>query len=182
MVMHHRSRQQPERRPIVVGVDGSPGSKAALRWALDQADQTTTTVEAVIVWAQEAVFYYGYEWASVAVAGDDLAAAADTVLMDTLVEVTDDRGRSAPIRARVVQGRPVAELLRAAGSAQLLVLGGPTHGRVAGLVRGSVSHECLQHAPCPVLIVPAPAGVLVASAHTDKQDRAAPHPADGMTL
>jgi hypothetical protein len=44
--------------------------------------------------------------------------------MDTLVEVTDDRGRSAPIRARVVQGRPVAELLRAAGSAQLLVPGG----------------------------------------------------------
>jgi nucleotide-binding universal stress UspA family protein len=182
MMIHHRSPQQPERRPIVVGVDGSPGSKAALRWALDQAERTTATVEAVIVWAPEAGFYYGFEWASVAVAGDDLAAVADTVLMDTLVEVTGDRGRSAPIQPRVLQGRPVAELLRAAGSAQLLVLGGPAHGRIAGLVRGSVSHECLQRAACPVLIVPASPGVLAASADAEKQGRAAPHPAKGLTL
>lgn len=181
-MMIHRSPRQPERRPIVVGVDGSPGSKAALRWALDQAERTTTTVEAVIVWTPETVFCYGYEWVPVAVAGADLAAAADTLLMDTLVEVTDDRGRSAPIQPRVLQGRPVTELLRAAGSAQLLVLGGPIHGRIAGLVRGSVSHECLQHAPCPVLIVPATPGVLVGSAHAGKQDRAAPNPAEGTTL
>ena len=181
-MMIHRSPRQPERRPIVVGVDGSPGSKAALRWALNQAEQTTATVEAVIVWAPEATFYYGYEWASVADAGDDLPAAADTVLMDTLVEVTGERGRSAPIQPRVRQGRPVAELLRAAGSAQLLVLGGPAHGRIVGLVRGSVSHECLHHAPCPVLIVPATPGVLAASAHADKRGRAAPDPAEGTTL
>lgn len=181
-MIHNRSPQQPEQRPIVVGVDGSPGSKAALRWALDQAERTTATVETVIVWAPEAAFYYGYECASMAAAGEDLAAAADTVLMDTLVEVTDERGRSAPIKPRVLQGRPVAELLHAAGSAQLLVLGGPTHGRIAGLVRGSVSHECLQHAPCPVLIVPATPGVLAASAHADKPGRAAAHPAEGMTL
>jgi nucleotide-binding universal stress UspA family protein len=63
-------------------------------------------------------------------------------------------GGGAPIRPRVVQGRPAGELLRAARSAQLLVLGGPARGRVAGLLLGSVSQHCVQHATCPVLIVP----------------------------
>jgi nucleotide-binding universal stress UspA family protein len=111
------------------------------------------------------------------VAGADLAAAADTLLMDTLVEVTDDRGRSAAIQPRVLQGRPVTELLRAAGSAQLLVSRRthPRKDRRAGT-------GLLQHTPCPVLIVPATPGVLAGNAHADKQGRAAPNPAEGTTL
>jgi hypothetical protein len=54
-----------------------------------------------------------------------------------------------------MQGSPATELLRAARSAQLLVLGAPTHGTLAGLLLGSVSHQCVQRASCPVLIAPA---------------------------
>lgn len=140
------------RRKIVVGVDGSSGSKVALRWALEQAERTAAEVEAVIVWTPETAFY---ACVPVAFAVDDLAAAAETVLLDTLVEVARDYGRSVPIRPQVMRGHPAEELLRAARSAQLLVLGAPTRGTVAGLLLGSVSHQCVQRASCPVLVTPA---------------------------
>jgi nucleotide-binding universal stress UspA family protein len=173
-MMQQRYSRRSGRRPIVVGVDGSPAAKAALRWALDQAGQTATGVEAVIVWAPETVLYYGYELAAMAVAGTDLAAAAETVLLDTLVEVVGDHGGSVPVQPRVVQGRPVDELLRAARTAQLLVLGGPTHGRITGLLTGSVSHQCVQRASCPVVITPATPSTSSAGS--------APHRAQGSTL
>jgi len=39
-----------EQHRIVVGVDGSPSSKAALAWAVRQAELTNATVEAVMAW------------------------------------------------------------------------------------------------------------------------------------
>jgi nucleotide-binding universal stress UspA family protein len=179
-MVHQRNPRRPGRRPIVVGVDGSPGSRAALRWALDQAQRTVAGIEAVIVWAQEPVLYYGYELASVTVTDNDLRAAADTVLMDTLVEVIGSHGRSVPVRPRVIPGRPVEELLRAAHSAQLLVLGGPTHGTIAGLLTGSVSHRCVQRAPCPVLIVPAASSTSRPASITRLDGWSPSHPAEGM--
>jgi nucleotide-binding universal stress UspA family protein len=179
MMMNQRNLRR-RGRPIVVGVDGSPSSRAALRWALEQAERTTASVEAVIVWAREPVFYYGYEWASVAVADEDLGAAADEVLMDTLVEVVGSHGRSVPIQPRVIQGRPVEELLRVARPAQLLVLGGPTHGTIVGLLRGSVSHQCVQRASCPVLIVPAGSSMSRPSSAARMEGRSTSHPIEGM--
>jgi nucleotide-binding universal stress UspA family protein len=178
-MMHQRNLPRPERRPIVVGVDGSPGSRAALRWALDQAARTAAGIEAVIVWAQEPVLCCGYELASVTVAADDLRAAADTVLMDTLVEVIGSHGRSVPVQPRVIPGRPVEELLRAAHSAQLLVLGGPTHGTMVGLLTGSVSHQCVQRASCPVVIVPAASSMSRPSSVARLEGWSASRPAEG---
>jgi nucleotide-binding universal stress UspA family protein len=142
----------PLRRTIVVGVDGSSGSKVALRWALTQAERTAADVEAVNVWTPQATYWAGMPGAFVV---DDLAAVAETVLLDSLVEVTREYGRSVPIRPRVIRGFPAEELLRAGSSAQLLVLGAPTHGTMTGLLLGSVSHRCVQGATCPVVIAPA---------------------------
>jgi nucleotide-binding universal stress UspA family protein len=150
--MMQGARGWPLRRTIVVGVNGSPGSKVALGWALEQAERTVANVEAVNVWTPQPACY---ACMPVAFAVDDLAAAAESVLLDTLVEVTREYGRSMPIRPRVVRGFPAEELLRAARSAQLLVLGAPRHGALAGLLLGSVSHQCVQRASCPVLIAPA---------------------------
>jgi nucleotide-binding universal stress UspA family protein len=150
--MVQTGQRWPWRRTIVVGVDGSPGSKVALRWALEQAERTGADVEAVHVWRPGTGYY---ACMPVAFAVDDLADAAETVLLDTLVEVTREYGRSVPIRPRVLRGLAADELLHAARSAQLLVLGAPTHGTVTGLLAGSVSHQCVQRATCPVLIAPA---------------------------
>ncbi|WP_203789700.1 universal stress protein [Paractinoplanes rishiriensis] len=150
--MMRNGQRWPWRQAIVVGVDGSSGSKVALRWALEQAERTAADVEAVNVWTPDTTYY---PYMPVASAMDDLADAAETVLLDTLVEVTREYGRSVPIRPRVLRGFPAEELLHAAGSAQLLVLGAPTRGTVAGLLLGSVSHQCVQRATCPVLVTPA---------------------------
>ncbi|MEU4427445.1 universal stress protein [Actinoplanes sp. NPDC024001] len=141
--------------PIVVGVDGSPASKAALRWALHQAGRTGTTVEAVAVWAPMPVFYYSYAWAVNVDSERDLAESTHAALLDTLVEVAGEYGCSVPIRPRVLRGRAADELIRAADRAQMLVVGEPSHGTVAGILLGSVAHECVQRAPCPVIVMPA---------------------------
>ncbi|MFC7535594.1 universal stress protein [Actinoplanes sp. GCM10030250] len=153
--MHQDPGQRVSSLPIVVGVDGSPGSKAALRWALPQADRTGATVDAVSVWTPTPASFYAYAWTVLPQVDDDVADATEKALLDTLVEVTTEYGRSAPIRPRLMRGRPAQELVRASRSAQLLVLGGPAHGPMAGLLLGSVSHQCLQAAACPVLVVPA---------------------------
>ncbi|BCJ49766.1 universal stress protein [Actinoplanes sp. NBRC 14428] len=140
---------------MVVGVDGSPASKAALRWALRHAGRIGADVEAVAVWTPPAAYYYGAEWAAAAYPGDELGAATETMLLDTLVEVTRDYGASVPIRPRVLRGRPAQELLRAAEGAQVLVLGGSRPGFLARLILGSVAHQCVHRASCPVLLVPA---------------------------
>jgi nucleotide-binding universal stress UspA family protein len=58
------------------------------------------------------------------------------------------------VRTRVIHGRPASVLLETAIGADMLVLGSRGHGTFAGMLLGSVSQHCVQHAPCPVLVVP----------------------------
>ena len=77
--MMQSGQRRPCRRTIVVGVDGSSGSKIALRWALEQAERTAADVEAVNVWTPDTTYF---ACMPVAFAVDDLADAAGTVLLD----------------------------------------------------------------------------------------------------
>ena len=145
-------------QPIVVGVDGSPSSVRALRWALRQAGLVGAPVEAVIAWQDPAIYGIGFEWASVSFDSESLAEAAEKVLADSVAQVTvAGQGGGPPVQVvpRVVQGHPAQVLLEAARGAQLLVVGSRGHGTLAGVLLGSVSQHCVQHAPCPVLVVPA---------------------------
>jgi hypothetical protein len=58
------------------------------------------------------------------------------------------------VSTRVLRGHPAQVRLEAATGADLLVLGSRGHGTFAGMLLGSVSQHCVQHAPCPVLVVP----------------------------
>ena len=78
---------------IVVGVDGSPGSKTALTWAMTQARLTGATVEAVTTWQDPVMYGYGYGWAPVALEGDSIATIMDKVLDETITEVSGQLGR-----------------------------------------------------------------------------------------
>ncbi|MBA3744658.1 universal stress protein [Sporichthya sp.] len=139
---------------VVVGVDGSPGSSAALRWAMTYAAQVGGTVEAIGTWELPMGAGSAYEWVASGSDGDSYASLTEKVLTDTVAAVTKALGTTLVADTRAVQGHPAEVLLRAAGHAQMLVVGSRGHGTMAGLILGSTSQRCVQHAPCPVVVVP----------------------------
>lgn len=140
---------------IVVGVDGSPGSRTALMWAMKQAGLTGAIVEAVTAWQDPAVYGTALGWMGAAFEGDTYAATMMKVLDDVIAEVSGLMPAGVTVLPRVVQGHPVEVLLQAGAGAQLLVVGSRGHGTFAGIMLGSVSQHCVQHPPCPVVVVPA---------------------------
>jgi nucleotide-binding universal stress UspA family protein len=138
---------EPERR-IVVGVDGSAQSKAALAWAIRQARLTGATVEAVIAWEFPATY------------GDPLPVApglsfkelAAEVVTRAIAEVSSPK-EEATIRPKAVEGVPAQVLLDASAGAELLVVGSRGHGAFVADLLGSVSQQCVHRARCPVVVI-----------------------------
>lgn len=132
---------------IVVGVDGSSSSKAALAWAVGQAQLTGAVVEAVTAWDFPAT--YGYAAPVIDVDWEGIAAQ---VLTDAIAEVAADAGPAA-IRHRVSQGIAARVLLDASAGADLLVVGSRGHGGFVEALLGSTSQHCVHHATCPVVVI-----------------------------
>jgi nucleotide-binding universal stress UspA family protein len=143
-------------RRIVVGVDGSPSSMTALRWAIRQAELTGGTVDAVIAWQYPVSYgaYGSYGWSPVTMdeGGTDFGEIAEKMLADAISK-TLDPGSSVVVRPRVVQGNPAQVLLDAASDAELLVVGSRGHGGFTGALLGSVGLHCVHHAHCPVVVI-----------------------------
>jgi nucleotide-binding universal stress UspA family protein len=135
---------------IVVGVDGSPTSELALRWAVEQARRTGQTVAAVVAW--DFPTNYGVDYLDDRV---DWAEDARTALKAAVEHVVAGAG-SPRVEQHVRQGHAARVLLDAADGADLLVVGSRGHGGFTGLLLGSVSQHLAAHAPCPVLVVPPP--------------------------
>jgi nucleotide-binding universal stress UspA family protein len=135
-------------RRIVVGVDGSAASKAALAWAVGQAKLSGAVVEAVAAWqvplALRTPWPPGLTTDFQATATDELGQA-----------VADVAGSAGPveIRSKVVEGNPAQVLLDESAAADLLVVGNRGHGGFAKALLGSVSQNCVHHATCPVVVV-----------------------------
>ncbi|MFE9425767.1 universal stress protein [Kitasatospora sp. NPDC006697] len=138
---------EPQRR-IVVGVDGSPSSIDALSWAVDQARTRGAVIEALTAWQ----YPVATGWTLPMETGEDLAAIMRKVLDDAIAQATGAVG-PIEIRPRVVQGGAASCLLEAAQGADLLVVGSRGHGGFVGALLGSVAGHCVQHAPCPVVVV-----------------------------
>ena len=145
----HKDDQTPR---IVVGVDGSPSSMTALRWAVRQGELTGATVEAVISW-QYPVNYGTYGWAPISMEdGADFGEIAEKTVTEAINAVVDPTS-DVRVRPMVVQGNPVQVLMDAAQGADLLVVGSRGHGGFTGALLGSVSQHCVHHAHCPVVVV-----------------------------
>lgn len=136
---------------IIVGIDGSPASKAALRWALEEAELRRLPLMAI----------YAYEYPLVSTTSQALhlietdfaeyRAAGERILDEALEEVASNA--SVQPERIVMEGPPAAALIEAAGEDDLLVVGSRGHGGFAGLLLGSVSEQCARHARSPVVIV-----------------------------
>ena len=131
-----------DRPQIVVGVDGSEGSKAALRWAARIAASEGARIEAVGVW--EVPSYAAY--------ADLPEEDMQKLLTDTVDEVFGSE-RPVDMRLLTVRGPVHLNLLELSKGALMLVVGSRGHGGFAGLLLGSVSAKVAEHATCPVLIV-----------------------------
>ncbi|WEO93898.1 universal stress protein [Streptomyces sp. FXJ1.172] len=143
-------RDVSERR-VVVGVDGSPSSYEALRWAVRYAGLVDGTVDAVAVWELPGL----YGWSAPAV---DMDVDENETRQAMRKELTDVLGADAAgsVRTHVVHGNATDVLLRAADGAEILVVGSRGRGGFAAALLGSVSQHVAQHASCPVVIVRAP--------------------------
>ncbi|MFF1714668.1 universal stress protein [Streptomyces sp. NPDC058268] len=142
--------------PIVVGVDGSACSQEVLRWAMVQAQVTGSAIEAVAAWMYPQVYGYSYGWVPSMPEGGEFAKTAEQTLQETVATVREQLDHPPEVTIRVAEGHAVEVLMDAARNAQLLVLGSRGHGTFAGILLGSVSQHCVQHAPCPVVIIPQP--------------------------
>ena len=141
---------------IVIGVDGSPSSKAALAWAVEQAALTGASVEAVISWHYP-IMAGGVPFAPIAVAENtDFGGFAALVLTDAIAETVDPDG-PVKISSVVREGNAAQVLLDVAKGAELLVVGSRGHGGFTEALLGSVSQACVHHACCPVVIIRAAA-------------------------
>ncbi|PVZ06293.1 universal stress protein [Actinomycetospora cinnamomea] len=146
---------------VVVGVDGSSGSREALRAAILAADLRGDTVQVITAPLSDTELgaWGSAAWPAMPLPDPDriVDAARDTarsMVADVLGEL-DGRLRTTPrVDVQAVPGNPARVLIEAARGADRLVVGHRGRGAVSSLVLGSVGLHCLADPPCPVTIVP----------------------------
>jgi nucleotide-binding universal stress UspA family protein len=142
---------------IVVAVDGSEESKAALRWAAEEASLRDAELEAVLAWEQP--YQFTFAPAGTAYVPPDnlvdpakIAQRAERHLQETVSDVFGDEPPP-NLKQVVMEGAPVAVIMTRALGATLLVIGARGRGGFKGLKLGSVAEQTLRHAPCSVTVV-----------------------------
>ncbi|TDC46965.1 universal stress protein [Micromonospora sp. KC207] len=141
--------------PVVVGVDGSALSQAAVEFAAEAAAVRGVALRAVHAYRHPASTGPG-DMQPLVHDRRELRSEEERVLAESLAGL-GERWPQMSVEATAVRDRPVAALTEASREAQLLVVGGRGRGEFTGLVLGSVSHAVLHHADCPVAVVRAPA-------------------------
>jgi nucleotide-binding universal stress UspA family protein len=139
-------------RRVVVGVDGSDASARALRWGAAHARAVDSRLVAVLTWQLTTLPAPSSATAGVVPPLPDWHERAEQLL----TSVCDSAlGADAAHAERVVLHQPAAlGLLGAVTADDLLVLGDRGRGGFSRLLLGSVSRQCAEHAPCPVVVVP----------------------------
>lgn len=133
-------------RRIVVGIDGSELSAAALWWAVDQARLLSAEVHAVMAWNVPMSIYLVPVYTE-----EDYERDAERLMDSTLADIAQ-HAEGVALTKRMVGRPPGLALCRAADGAEMLVVGSHSRGQFPGMHLGSVANYCAHHAPCPVLI------------------------------
>jgi len=141
---------------IVVGIDGSEESAAALRWAVEEAKLRGARVEAVHAWnyipmtttADSGLVPMSWtESTEMIDATHDAASRAARQVVESVLGTGHD------VTVTLVQGDASEGLLETAKGAELLVVGNRGRGAIKEALLGSTSGRVADHAPCPVVIV-----------------------------
>lgn len=133
--------------PILVGVDGSEPSVAALRYAAELAAAVHAPLRVMTVWQYPALIpYFPPE------EREQEAAAASALSISITRAIGEDD--TVQLSRDLLEGSPAQRLIQESRHARMLVLGTRGAGGFARLLLGSVSAACAAHAHCPVLLVP----------------------------
>jgi nucleotide-binding universal stress UspA family protein len=138
-------------KTIVVGVDGSSGSRTALRWAAAEAADHGADLVVLNVWEHTLLPPSG----SVSVSEKYVPDPSQRTGDDLVKVIKEELGENPPVlvQPHVKQGNAAKLLIEQAVNADLLVVGKRGHGGFAGLVLGSVSQHVAAYAKCPVAVV-----------------------------
>ena len=143
-----------EIKRIVVGVDGSISSRAALEWAYDEAAHHGAILTVVNAWHPPSLPMappYGH------LPPEDYESQPRTDALALLEQFTSELVPKSPavdVRTSVAEGKHAAEvLIERSEEADLLVVGSRGHGGFVGMLLGSVTQHLVAHANCPVVIV-----------------------------
>ena len=134
---------------IIVGVDGSDQSKAAMDWAIEESRRRKGEVPAVTAWS----FPYVSDAMGTAWDYEIFQKDAQAILEAELERVKD---QGVTVTGRIVEGNPASALIDASKDADLVAVGSRGHGGFTGMLLGSVSHQTIHHAHCPVLVIREP--------------------------
>lgn len=136
---------------ILVGVDGSAGSRRALRWAVEEAARRGAFIDALIAWGTPYDFAGDLHY----VRRDEqmIAEFVRALLTETIAGVAGN-SPNVEIHPIVIEGDPAETLCAWSADSDLLVVGSRGVGGFTRLALGSVSDKCAHHSRCPVVIVP----------------------------
>jgi nucleotide-binding universal stress UspA family protein len=142
--------ESPEEGPVVVGVDGSELSDAALTFAFEAAAARDVPLVAVHTWQD---VHLAGAWTLLPGTIDwDWLQSEEEDRLDERIAGWREKYPHVELRSLVVRDRPARALLEHAAGAQLIVVGSRGHGAFTGMGLGSVSQTLLHHAECPVAV------------------------------
>ena len=157
VVVHPRADTAPASPRVVVGVDGSDGSRVALARAVAEADRLAADVAVIAAYSVRTYWSGAYP-----AAVPPVELLREVVRSDVEAMVAEAGApRTVDVGVLPVEGPAGDTLVRAAEGAELLVVGSRGRGAVRGVLLGSVALHCVIHAPCPVMVVRASDGAAV---------------------
>jgi nucleotide-binding universal stress UspA family protein len=146
--------QTPPGRRVVVGVDGSAASDAAVRWAVREARLRRAAVHLVCACHSDPGLRAPYaSWSRV---GQDERYAAARALLDRATQLASRRLRPERLIAELASEPPARALIDRSAGAEMLVLGTSRPAARPGqppLAPGPVARICVRRAHCPVVVV-----------------------------
>ena len=145
---------------VVVGIDGTEASREALRWAAEEAKLRGAALRVVHTWDHPYAVPGPYPQTSgPRVDEEDTERRLAEELLDRELAAAGVEATGVRIEPELVEAPPAKTLIDAAQHADLLVIGSDRRGRLAHEPLGRIGRECVQHSPCPVVIVrPTPSG------------------------
>jgi nucleotide-binding universal stress UspA family protein len=139
-------------QPVVVGIDGSPGSLVALQWAAEAARLRAVPLSVLFAWGD-----LGAQLARTTRGGREPTEADERGAALALIDESVLGALGPQPRVEIVRmaepGEATPALIEASKTADLLVVGSRGRGGFTGLLLGSVSQQCIHHAHCPVAVI-----------------------------